>query len=398
MFVLFFSLLYFESVMISGVKFAIIWKAPVILFIILRILKGYKPLPNTKYLRYGYLYNFKMLFSLSGLSGLLSTVNSMLRFVVFPLLLHYFHLFFNEKKAIRFLRTISIFILLSTIPFIFNFIEPLKSGYDLEKYGIDGHGFIGVFQKPHSASMTLSIALIITIFFLKFEKKKLTKSVIIILVGFGVIALIQTYVRTGLAMLLVGLAIIYLEKKNLFYYIKLASTIIVIGIGAYFYAQNNEALQMRFQEKNIYQNQSSDIDLKSFGSGRFMIAFYALENWVAEGLFSIFFGLGEDLAREKMIRNKGSAIFAHNGLIESLQKEGLIGFFIFVIFLFNIYKTIKKHRGSSFYKLNLAIFLMFIAGVFLQGNDNFFIYSLVALALTLLKNTKNYNNNLLASE
>ncbi|RYM33464.1 O-antigen ligase domain-containing protein [Brumimicrobium glaciale] len=383
----FFCILYFETYEIAGVKFAIIWKAPVLLFMALRTLKGYRIIHNTNYLKYGYLLTFKMLFSISGLSSIIITVNSMIRFVVFPLIIHYFHLFISNKKAIYYLKTFSTYIILSTIPFILKLIKPLKSGYDLSKYGIDGDGFIGVFQKPHSASIILSIALIIIFFFLKQETKKSVKIFFIILICIGTIALIQTYVRTGWAMFLVGLGILFLQKKSLIYYIKLTPIIVIIGFSAFVFYQNNEGIQMRFQEKNIYQEESTSISVENIGSGRFMIAFYALENWWDEGVISIFFGLGEELAREKMLSNKGSAIFAHNGFIEILQTEGLIGFIIFMLFYIGIYKAIKKGKKHYYYKLSLVIFMMLMAATFLQGGDNYVVYCLLALSLSLLSNS-----------
>ena len=273
--------------------------------------------------------------------------------------------------------------IISTIPFLFGIIEPLNQGYNLSSYGLDSFGFIGVFQNCHSASMVLALSLLVILYSLKFTNSNHQKIFYSVLILIGAYALIQTYVRTGFAMLTVGIIILYLHKNKIREVLKIIPLVAILTALLFSYYQNNEALQMRFQDKNIY-NQNNNVEFDNIGSGRVKIATYAINNWWNEGSFSIFMGLGEGLAREKMANTKGSAVFAHNGFIEILQTDGILGILLYSNFLFLMYKVIKKNKKSHYYKLVISLMAMYLTGMLFQGGDNIFIYIILASSLTLL--------------
>ena len=90
-----------------------------------------------------------------------------------------------------------------------------------------------------------------------------------------------------------------------------------------------------------------------------------------------------------MNNTKGSPVFAHNGIVEVLQTQGLIGLIIMFLFFRSIHKLIMNNKDSEYFKLNLALFLSFLVGYFLQGNDLFLVYLILGISLTLLKEKKN---------
>ena len=387
--IFFFFLFYVETITILGIKIAILWKIPILIYLVLYVLFSSKKI-KSNILTWGYLFNFQLLFSISAITNLVLTFSSISRSIVFPLFFHYFNKKGYSSKLKLYLKNISIFIILSTIPFLINLIEPLSVGYDLSRYGLDSFGFNGIFQKAHAASMTLSFAVIIMGYLLKKEQNKERKFYYLFLVLIGLYAIVQTYVRTGLAMTIVGLFIIYYKKLSVKDFIRLFILSLIGGFLALQIYNSSEVLQMRVNEKNIY-NKNTELSIGTIGSGRFLIAAYAIDNWWSEGTYSIFFGLGEPLAREKMNNTKGSPVFAHNGIVEVLQTQGLIGLIIMFLFFRSIHKLIMNNKDSEYFKLNLALFLSFLVGYFLQGNDLFLVYLILGISLTLLKEKKNIN-------
>ena len=387
LFSIFFTIFYIETVTVGGVKFAYIWKGVLMILILSKLIFTKKSGASKKYIIYGYLFNFKKLLTLSTFSSFLPSLLQLSRSIIFPLLISYFNTFFTKEKSLKFIKLISLYIVISTIPFLLNLIQPLKQGYDLSIYGVEASGFVGVFQNAHSASMSIAFSLICIVFFLLKTQSNRQKGFYIVLLAIGIYALIQTYVRTGLAMFLVGMFMLFLYKKKIYKLIKLIPLLGLLTLGLYFYYQSNEILQMRFQERNIYQNTNPTIGIDNIGSGRFTIVAHAINNWWSEGGASIFIGLGEELAREKMTKTKGSAIFAHNGFVEILQTDGILGVLLYLNFIYFIYRSISKYenKNSGYYKLILTLFIVYLVGMFFQGGDNVFIYGLLALSLSLLK-------------
>ena len=384
-FILFFTIIYFETLEFGEIKFAIIWKGVFIIFILSKFILYKKSLFSKKYFFYGYIFNLKKIVTLSSFTSFLPSLLQLSRSVVFPILLSYLNSFYSNKKILIIIKTLPVYIIISTIPFLLGIIEPLKIGYDLSSYGIDSFGFIGIFQNAHSASMTLAFSLIIIIYLIKYTISNNQKIFYYGIILVGLYALIQTYVRTGLAMLFVGVFVLYLYKVKIIKIVRIIPAAAIILFALFSYYQGNNALQMRFGETNIYK-QDVVVGTDNIGSGRLKIASYAINNWVSEGPLSIVFGLGEELAREKMTKTKGSAVFAHNGFVEILQTDGILGMLLYLNFIFLMFKAITKkiNKKSQYYKLVLALFFVYLTGMLFQGGDNFYIYVLLACSLSLI--------------
>tara|TARA_B100000768_G_C11283551_1_gene380307 strand:- start:1135 stop:2361 length:1227 start_codon:yes stop_codon:yes gene_type:complete len=384
-FILFFTIIYFETLEFGEIKFAIIWKGVLIIFMLSKFILYKKSLFSKKYFFYGYIFNLKKIVTLSSFTSFLPSLLQLSRSVVFPILLSYLNSFYSNKKILIIIKTLPVYIIISTIPFLLGIIEPLKIGYDLSSYGIDSFGFIGIFQNAHSASMTLAFSLIIILYLIKYTISNNQKIFYYGLIVVGLYALIQTYVRTGLAMLFVGVFVLYLYKVKIIKIVRIIPAAAIILFALFSYYQSNNALQMRFGETNIYK-QDVVVGTDNIGSGRLKIASYAINNWVSEGPLSIVFGLGEELAREKMTKTKGSAVFAHNGFVEILQTDGILGMLLYLNFIFLMFKAITKkiNKKSQYYKLVLALFFVYLTGMLFQGGDNFYIYVLLACSLSLI--------------
>ena len=73
---------------------------------------------------------------------------------------------------------------------------------------------------------------------------------------------------------------------------------------------------------------------------------------------SLKFGYGRNdiIAQNAIIRDVTEA---HNGLLEILLCTGIIGLFVFILILLNVFKALNKSNSKISYILSMAIFLYF---------------------------------------
>ena len=88
--IFFFFLFYVETITIFGIKIAILWKIPFLIYLVLSALFSSKKI-KSNILTWGYLFNFQLLFSISAITNLVLTFSSISRSIVFPLFFHYFN-------------------------------------------------------------------------------------------------------------------------------------------------------------------------------------------------------------------------------------------------------------------------------------------------------------------
>lgn len=392
-FIAFFVLFYIEPLDIGGLKIAILWKVALIGFIIIFLLQSRSySFPN--FIFYNYLYSVKFLLTTTTFSSVVSAVAQISEFLKSMFIGLFTHFFIARSEAKgeylwieRLGIKLSVFILLSTLPFLLGLMSQLDEGYDLSKYGAEGFGFIGIFQNAHAASITFAFALSILTSALAKRRIVKNKIIIYILLMVGLYALYQTYVRTGFLIYFIALYFIYIKDKKLTTILVRYVPIAIIGlIGLYIAYLNSPVLQMRFADKNIYTERqyNAEDQWKKIGSGRLWIWHSAYRNWSEADFYGKIIGLGMEEAKDLMGEKIGNKIFAHNQFFQSLQESGLIGFVLFIIFLVTMYKFITKRKSSQFYQTAITIYIGFIILNIFQGGHYFIVDLYLAMYLALL--------------
>lgn len=375
-----FVLLYVEAISISGITISIIWK--IILMSYILIIVSFKLSQIKKidaFIFFYILLSLKGFFSISSLDYILVTIELFIKNLFFVGLYLYFLHFVSEKKLILLGKNFAILVIISFIPFILDILQPLSKGYGLYRYGEDDEfGLIGVFQKVHAASITLGFSMIVLFSHLIKEVNKKIKLIYSLLLILGLYTLVFTYVRTGIVVFTVGFIYLYIKSDIKNKYSKLLLIGVIISILSIYLYNNNQVIQMRTSDKTIYQDDGA------IGSGRFKYAYHAIDNWYSEGFNSIIIGLGQEYARDLMFLDVHNRIFAHNGYVQILQTEGLIGITLFFLFLFFLIKYIYYRRFSPYYNINIAIFLAYLVMMFLQGGVYFYMMLYLAIYLALL--------------
>ncbi|MDD3591328.1 MAG: O-antigen ligase family protein [Sulfurovum sp.] len=375
-----FILLYVEPLQVFGLKIGILWKLAVMAYCLtvsftIIIKKGKIYL----FVLFSILLAFKTFFSISSMDYPMVTIELFIENLFFATLFLYF-VYRVDKPMLEFIgRHFSIFIILSFLPFILGILTPISQGYDLSLFGLgDESGLIGVFQKAHGAAIILAFALIMIFYYYLHEKLLMKRVFYTILIVLGMYIMLKTYVRTGLVMVFAGMAYLALNRKDKLKYVKLIITSSFAILILFFMYMNDTVMQMRMSDQTIY------IQDGHVGSGRLLYWYHAVDNWYSEGFESIVIGLGQEYARELMYEDVHNKIFAHNGFIQILQAEGLIGIGLYVGFLLNYYLFIRRKRQSKYYLISMAFLIAYLCMMMFQGGNTFFMMLYLALFAALI--------------
>lgn len=393
LYLIFFILFYLEPITLGGVNFAILWKIPLVIYLGVYFFIKLNKIPYIPtFILIGVLLSLKILFSLSSLEYINSTINEFTKLIIFFFIFIYLEYKYNFEELRKFGIYTAIFVILSFIPFLLNILKPLGKSIELSKYGtLDISSLTGIFQNPHSAGITLAISLIV-IYYHILNSIKLKEKITYLLFFFGgTIEMILTFVRTPMVILIIGIGILsfkYFKLKHVLYsiiIILLTITYVFINI------ENNillKSLQVRIQGENKYNSTGG------VGSGRIMFWEQAIKSTQSEGFIGLTMGLGIELAKDKMEKGTGLRLFAHNGFLEELQSNGIVGFLLLIAFLYYLYIYIKKYRESPYYILALAIYSGYIVYIFFQGGNYFLFYVIFSTYLAILQKTAIKGNSI----
>lgn len=386
LYTLLFLLFYFEPIEISGIKFAVLWKFPLVALLaaytMLTVLKT-KTLPI--FVLVGLLLSFKFFISLSSFQYISTTFSEFTKFSIFLFLFLFIQQKYEKETLMKMGKYLSIFIVLSFIPFMTGLLETHGRVIDMSKFGdITGSSLTGIFQNPHGAGITLAFTLLIIFYYTIRASSKKEQIFLIFILFLGISELFLTMVRTALVMFILGSLYIVRKKFRVKHYLILLS--LVVGVISYITYQYQESaflqtIMTRIEGKNKYHSAGG------IGSGRLKFQEVAINSWQSEGPFGVIFGLGMELAKDKMYDATGMRLFAHNGFVEMLQSEGLIGFILYLLFLYFLFRFISTFKNSEYYSLVVALYISYIISIYFQGGHYFLLYVLFSIYLALL--TKN---------
>lgn len=368
-------LFHFESLNVGIIKVSHLWKGILVVVLLIKIFNQ----KNIFFSIYKPLFGLSILFLLNT-EMLVNPFNGFLLFgmnLIMPLLgLYVLKMDPNQlQKALMFLST---FFVLSFIPYEIGILSSFKGGYNLESYGVtEMGGVIGPFQTVHSASTALAGSFIVLLYF--WFKKVYKPIILLMLMGICFYFLIFTYVRTGMAMVLVGSIPIlsHYSKKNIktmirFVFIGVTMSILISG-----WVLTNETLMDRITGKRASGSQETE-SFESLGSGRGKLFIASIEIFEENVLFEKFFGAGLSQSTERMHQKVGYRLLPHNGFLGLLLVNGLIGLFLFLLFIRNVVKKRKINNENKI--LFTSTLLAYLVMTFLQSYDMLYMFVIFAFS------------------
>jgi hypothetical protein len=364
---LFFLILYFEDLSLGGIRLAKVWKIPFYFYGIYYVFKQRFPNNEIKIL-YGLsiFISLKIIFNAYFIYGFLENVSEAFYFLTLPLSFAYFYYRYKNQpgKLYYLLISVSLFMILSNIPFVLDILPQRNNIFSLERFGLmEQFALNGLFYHSSITSKILVVSILILLTYYKDRiLNKFEKIFILSTILFGTYCLFLCYTRTGWFLLIIGAAILFIYKEKfakLFF--KILPLIFILGFALVSYVQTNESLSLRLRGGTTYR-QNTEIDASIFTSYRLVIYENALKNLYQEGFASIILGTGKKKATEDMGKLIGTNFVAHNKFIELFQYGGFITLILFIVFLRKIYKLIKtipKEKGNYFSKLPLTLFVVY---------------------------------------
>src|SRR5690606_11536792 len=363
-YILLFLFFYIQPISIGGVKISFVTNGALILLILNFLLRN--QVHFNKIGKIGIYNAIKIIFSKGFVLDFVGVIIECVKSLMLPLV----HLYFSNSRfcsrLFYYLIFLCKFLVISSIPFLIGIIQPIKQGYDLSFFGQEDGGFVGFFENSHSSSACISLAILVLIFnFINRHKswnpsRKFFEICVILL---GLYVLYSTYVRTGYLMVFIGSIVLfvgYFRSQYLVYYFFVFS---ILAFLATYMFNRDEVLRNKLLDN--YENSNTEED--NLGSGRILFLKASFDIWLEANSIDKIFGLGLQEYKEEMFKKVGQRIYAHNGFVSALVKDGLVGFLLYVYFIGLL--IVESYRSNSHYRLlALSVSLAYLAYQMVQGN------------------------------
>ena len=382
-------LFHFETVEIGPVKVSHLWKGIVLAYFIFVVFRESK----LKTFIYGPLLCISVL-QLANIELYNDPFNAVLLFsttVIIPLIGIYVLRFKPEQLKLS-LMFFSSFFILSFLPYQFGLLSSLSTGYELLSYGSAKESLVGPFQNQHYASTTLaSSLLVVTFFWLSNTYSKWLLSVLFVL---GFYFLILTYVRTGMAMFAIGLLVMvwYFGKQNLVKFVRLAIVVFFSALFIFSWVLSNETMMNRITGERASSSETESFE--QLGSGRGMLYLTSLKIYTEANITEKIFGAGQSEAKQRMEVKTGIPFVPHNGFLQLLLNNGILGLLLFLFFIRNIYKLQKGMHQLDSRILIQSLLLAYMIMTFFDAYDLLYPILLLMLSIAFSYNTQLVRNRI----
>lgn len=381
-----------NTVIIPGVNSSQLWKYVLVLLMVYYICtktpEDYKKFGFIKAL---YVIAFLKLLHVSTFeNGLYFQENLLIfsKFLIFALLGDSVFLLCHRNPSINVLKVMTfyaVFQIILYVPFLFHFISSPKTGIALSD---DTNGFIGLCGSPHGASIMSGFCSIFILWYLYYYPCKIKwKMLILCCLGICLAVLYEAYVRTGYAMFIVGFICLYLQKgKKMWHYIFMAAALICVA----FWVSHLD-MDSPFVKRLIGVQYSGEIDV---GSGRSSFMQISLDYWKNNGVSGWLFGVGQSAVMDRIERDIGIRVYAHDGFVDMLTASGIIGIALMLYVMISIGCYLFKHRQNQYFYLSFAIYCAYYCMQATQGGQAFDIDLWLFLAIQLVtdKHTSLYDH------
>ncbi|NOU59277.1 O-antigen ligase family protein [Marinifilum caeruleilacunae] len=388
-FLIFFVAFYLKAYTVGGQEMVYLWKLPLLLFLISRVVGQ-----ETRYafLILAYLFAAKNLVNVSFFKFPVDSIINFIKYLTIPLFVHWLYLNINSVGALKRLRLIPVymaaFFIICNVPYYFGvFSAPVTTMLWMEDTKLDG--LIGFLGAPHYTSAVLAVACVVLVDFLVKRRGDLRINLIVIpILLVGVFFLFKTYTRTGWLMFVVGILVLFLRRISFKDLGKIAAVGVVLVIGLSVLFQTNEGFRRRIMDDRAGQEDKSAYE--TVGSGRLQIAEIYLENLYQSNFVTYLVGMGMEESQRRYEKKDGMPLFAHNGFIQTLVDNGLIGFALYLLFLITLYRAISGSQ-SSHNQLTVSVFFMFLSCLATQQANYFLVdvFLSIYIGIALIENRIN---------
>ncbi len=379
LFPLFFLLFYVESIKIGGVMVSQLWKIPLALYMLYYVFQ-YRHRPTPVWAQTQYWQSLKWIFTGGYVSQFMFNIQTSVKFLFLPLLFSYIR---NKEWNIEQLRAILLtivqYFVLTNIPFLFFGFKGMSHGHDYGSYV----AYSGLFQNQHAMSVIMAICVVVMLFFLKkrYVEGRWNRLYNMLLICLAAYAMYLGFARTGWLMCLLAVVVVFWPKNLMVrQWMGLAAVGLVIVIGLSYMMATNDLFYDRVVGNNITTHEHMNVT-----SGRSEYTIAALERYADGNPIEWLIGVSTENIYEAIFDKTGNRVGAHNGFVDTLTRNGVIGLGLMLMFLISLLLFIRRRKECSSYRMALAMWVMIFSFQVTQGGVMFHTDLLYALVFCLLE-------------
>ena len=388
-----FFLLYYDYIHIGPIKLSHLWKVLLFFYLLYIVFKHKLPRKVSKFLVIGFITSLSIFYNANLVLGISGDITFFLDLISIPLFVAYFYICVLYKKYVEvesFILNISIFVILSNIPFLIGWLEPkgvVDVGYDSKGFGVK---VFGVFNNASGASKIFAISSIIVFaYFKRFWNGGIIKKVFwVVLTIVGFLSVIYSFARTGWVIYILGFLILFLYKSSIkTKFVAFLLFLVVVPIIASIFSNNVELYNRLIGKK---ENKAYVVgDYNRISSGRGDLYMHSIDIFNEMTLMEKLMGIVTYGALEKMRLKTRTRTFSHNRILELLLVGGVFTLFLYVFYLKSIIKlTINKFHNKENLIKRLPITLLILFLISLIPSHGFGFYSNVLFSGVIVLNQK----------
>lgn len=343
----FFALLYLEDRMfIFGLSLSNIWKLSILAFA--GILYVYRFMFTPTIWQFS-IFLVCLTYPLGVGSGLSEiTLDVLPVFLALPLFFAVFYskLFATYRSVEIFLVGLSIFFIVSGIPFAIGILEEPVSVVEsslayTERYGVSHDTLIGFFKHPSIAGKIFAFcsAFLAFVVVARPWHAKMPRAFIALIALIGFYFTYLSFVRTAWLMLMVML---FFGVAGLSYRLEKKQFILVLcfGLLVLLLASNQPGFMNRLL--NLKLDSPTDASIITYSSGRVLIWMKIYFAMMSEGPLSFLIGLGGEGYDQAI-----GYVYAHSMIVQVFAFSGLIGLILLASFFWYYHKWLQMHAINS---------------------------------------------------
>lgn len=364
--------------------FSQVWKILLLVVLLINIFRhNYSIYKRPGFLKTSYLWGIKNALNFGLLDYPLKTVAYGVKFSILPVLCEYFdRKFLSKDRLFNIGLLFSQYIILANIPFLLGLLSnPTTEDYVFE---YDGEfAFSGIFAGQHPTAITTAMSMIFLLYaILRGHKNAFYRGYNIVLFALATYILYSSFTRTGWAMGVFGI-VVFLSFNKLRLRTFALEILLCLGLwyGYDYMNDNNERFYNRTHD--IINDGTYEADS---GSGRLVYATVSIALFENSDTATKLVGTGIDPLMDNMFNTIGNRIYSHNGWIDALTGNGIIGISLMALMCIFLIVYLIKHRNDKYSDITAACIVMYYSYQSTQGGVFFYLDLLFAVAIALIIN------------
>lgn len=376
LFIPFFLLFYSESIEVGSMSVSQLWKIPLFIYLIYYLFQ-HRHLSTPLWAQAQYWSSLKQVFNVHNAFSVQSILFA-IKFAFLPLLFCFFN---NQRWTLCTLRKVLLvvaqYFILTNIPFLLG-LKTMKTGLDYGNFV----AYSGIFQNQHAMSVIMAICIIIILndFNTGQFREWGSRFYNAVLVALGAYAMYMGFARTGWLMFLLAIIVIYMPRTlQVKQWVAIVTLMIALVGGFTYMFHTNDHFRDRIVGNDLQTHKKLNID-----SGRSIYREAALDCYAQSPVVDMVVGVSYEDMSQAIKKRVGVALSAHNGFVEMLVINGVVGLILMLVFLFGLLAFVLRRKCCPSFRLALAMWVMFVSFQATQGGHFFHASVLYALIFCIL--------------